>query len=196
VTLFGCLRFAVVLSYSYEGPDLYRRLTEYPLEGRWEECPATDLTPIPARRILGASGDEDRARHARLEEAVHTLVYWLNVQNFCRHIRKTLPAAIVAVNSNRTAESLNSDRWLAAVANEFSDRSAPAALFHLLGEPSRVAAGIIVPEFSRRTGKGLEGTSHVEDQFAKLVLVRLLVDALLLIATDDRVYHRICAGTG
>jgi hypothetical protein len=178
VTLFGSLRFTVVLSYSYEGPDLYRRLTEHPLEGRWEEGPAQDVTPIPAKLVLNVSEDEDKARYARLGEAVHALAYWLNVQNFCRHIRRTLPAAIEAVNSNRAAEGVNSDRWLAAVANGFSDRSAPAALLHFLGEPSAVAAGILAPEFSRCHSRESGDAGRAEDRFARLIFVRLLVDVL------------------
>jgi len=180
VVLFGVLRFSVVLSYSYEGPNLFRRLVLYPLENRFEEGPAPDLTPIPAKLILDVADDERRARCDRLEDSVYSLVDWLNLYGFCHHIRETLPAVIDQVSSQVPFAGYAAERWLAAVADGFSDRSAPAALLHFQGEPSRVAAEIISAELCRLGGPVLLGPRCVEKEFARLLFIRLLVDALVL----------------
>jgi len=177
VTLFGALRYSVVLSYSYEGPDLFRRLVEYPLEKRWKEGPAPELTPMPARLILNVDEDERRGRYARLEKAVHALVDWLNLYGFCYYIRETLPEVIEHVSSQTPFADHGVDEWMAAVADEFSDRSSPAALLHFLGEPSRTAAEILHTALSKDGYHSMLQT-EIEQVFTRLILVRLLVDAL------------------
>jgi len=181
VALFGVLRFSVVLSYSYEGPDLFRRLTMYPLEERWEEGEAPDLSPVPARLVLNIDNNERKARYDHLEEAVHSLVDWLNLYGFCHHIRETLPKVIEHVNSQIALANHDVDAWLAAVADEFSDRSSPAALFRFVGEPSRTAAEIISTEFQRQRVDHSPTSDAVEDMFSRLIFIRLLVDALALV---------------
>jgi hypothetical protein len=181
VALFGVLRFSVVLSYSYEGPNLFRRLVLYPLEGRFEEGPAPDLSPVPARLVLNVDDAERRARYDRLERAVYSLVDWLNLYGFCHYIRETLPEVVAHVRSQVPLANRGADAWLAAVADEFSDRSSPAALLHFQGEPSRIAAGIISAELRKLDALGGSRPKDVEEAFVGLVLIRLLVDALVLL---------------
>jgi hypothetical protein len=181
VTLFGALRYSVVLSYSYEGPDLVRRLTEYPLEKRWEEGPAQGLSPVPARLILNIDEEERRSRYDRLEEAVHTLVDWLNHYGFCHHIRETLPRVIEHVSLSDRPADQGVESWLAAIADELSDRSAPAAVLHFSGEPSQVAAEVLFAELQRAGATAGLSSDAVEERFARLLFIRLLVDALALL---------------
>ena len=180
VTLFGALRYSVVLSYSYEGPDLFRKLAEYPLEERWEEG-SSEISPIPASLILNISEEEQRSRYDRLEEAVHALVDWLNHYGFCHYIRETLPRVIGHLDLAAHLADGGVETWLPAVADEFSDRSAPAALLHFLGEPSRAAAQILCDELKQAGAAGELTVTDVEEGFAKLIFVRLLVDALALL---------------
>lgn len=187
VALFGVLRFSVVLSYSYEGPDLFRRLVMYPLEARWEEAEAPDLSPVPARLILHIDDGERQARYRFLEKSVHSMIDWLNVYGVCYHIRETLPAVISETDRRLLRAEHGGRAWLPIVANEFSNRSSPAALVHFLGEPSKAAAGVLVASLQ---GAGeLQGMSsgEVEERFARLVLVRLLVDALASVARSRSV---------
>lgn len=186
VTLFGMLRYSVVLSYKYEGPDLYRRLVEYPLERRWEEGPAPELTPMPARVILNVDKNERQSRYDRLEEAVHELVDWLNHYGFCHYVRETIPRVIEHLDLVAHLADDGVEAWLAAVADEFSDRSAPAALLHFLGEPSRVAAQILLDELQQSGAAAGVSLDDLEERFAKLIYIRLIVDALaLLIQSRD-----------
>jgi hypothetical protein len=187
VALFGVLRFSVVLSYSYEGPDLFRRLVMYPLEARWEETAAPDLSPIPARLILHIDDGERQARYRFLEKSVHSMIDWLNVYGVCYHIRETLPAVISETDRRLLRAEHGGRAWLPIVANEFSNRSSPAALVHFLGEPSRVAAEVLIARL--HCAGELEGMSsgEVEERFARLVLVRLLVDALASVARSRSV---------
>ena len=176
VALFGALRYSVILSYSYEGPDLFRRLVEYPQEKRWEEGPAPDATPVPARLVLNIAEDERRGRYDRLEEAVHALVDWLNLHGFCHHIRETIPSVIDHVNSRIAPASHDMDVWLAAIADDFSDRSSPAALKRFLGEPSRLAREILRAEAVQHYGES--ASEGLEERFARFIFLRLTVDAL------------------
>jgi len=184
VALFGVLRYSVVLSYSYEGPDTFRRLVENPLEKRWEEGPA-DATPIPASLILNIDEAEQSARYDRLEESVHSLVDWFNVYGFCHHIRETLPQVIQHLEAANQIEQGSIEPWMAAVADEFSDRSAPAALLNFLGEPSREAARIL---WETLEAAGADDDLTIEDleaRFARLIFIRLLVDALALLTHNE-----------
>jgi len=178
VTLFGVLRFAVVLSYSYEGPNLFRKLTEYPLEGRWEEGPAPGISPIPASLLLNISNEELKSRYDYLEKAVHALVGWFNLSGLCSYIRETLPEVIEHVNSRTLPINHGTTTWLAAVADEFSDCSSPAALLHFRGEPARTAAEIILAKLQEQVPRAATTFEDIEEAFARLVLIRLLVDAL------------------
>jgi len=189
VALFGVLRYSVVLSYSYEGPDLFRKLVEYPLEKRWKEEPA-DATPIPASLILNINEAEQSARYDRLEESVHTLVDWFNVYGFCHHIRETLPQVIQHVEAANQIERGSGESWMAAVADEFSDRSAPAALLNFLGEPLRVAARILWDALEAANAADEFSIEDLDARFARLIFIRLLVDELVLLgkqreATDE-----------
>lgn len=183
VTLFGALQYSVVLSYSYEGPDLFRKLVEYPLEKRRNERrnegPAPELTPIPARFVLNIDEDESRGRYRRLEEAVHELIDSLNRYGFCHYIRETLPRVIEYVNSLNALTNHNMDAWFAAVADEFSDQSSPAALLRFLGEPSQIAAEILFANLHRLGVTISLSVDDVETRFARLVFIRLLADALV-----------------
>ena len=183
VALFGVLQYVVVLSYSYEGPDLFRRLTMYPLEERWEEGEAQDCSPVPAKLILNIDDNERKSRYDRLEEAVHSLVDWLNLYGFCHHIRETLPSAIAYASAESPLANSGMDTWLAAVADRFSDQSSPAALKHFLGEPSRLAAGILSAELLKHDTESSVSLDSLEEHFSRLVFIRLLVDALALVAT-------------
>lgn len=180
VALFGVLRYSVVLSYSYEGPDLFHRLVESPLEKRWNEGPFDDVSPIPASLILNIDEAERRGRYARLERSVHQLVSWFNNYGFCHHIRETLPKVIQHVGTANQIVTGNVEAWIAAVADEFSDRSAPAALLHFLGEPSQIAAETLLAELQRFGVVTALSAAEIERRFAQLVFIRLLVDALVL----------------
>jgi len=182
VALFGVLRYSVVLSYSYEGPNLFRRLVENPLEKRWDEGPVDDVGPIPASLILNIDEGEQRERYARLEESVHGLVDWFNAYGFCHHIREALPRAIEAAAGEGASDIGDIGTWLAAVADEFSDRSSPAALLNFLGEPSSVAAQILWNSLEAADAADEVTIEDLETRFARLVLIRLLVDALALLA--------------
>jgi len=184
VTLFGMLRYSVVLSYNYEGPDLFRRLNEYPLEKRWEEGPDPQLTPVPARLILNIDKDERQSRYDHLEETVHQLVAWLNHYGFCHYVRETIPRVIAHVRLADHLADGGVEAWLAAVADEFSDQSAPAALLHFLGEPSQAAAEILFAEIQQAQAQTVLFVTDVEERFARLIFIRLLVDALALLVQD------------
>jgi hypothetical protein len=186
VVLFEILRFTVVLSYSYEGPDLFRRLTVYPLEETWEETAAGDVAPVPARLILRTTEAEHRARYDRLEESVHALVEWLNVEGLCRHARETLPQALAAAGARAPRPILGSGAWLAAVADEFSNRSSPAGLLNFLGAPSHAAAEGLVGELQRSGCVSSSSVGEIDDRFARLIFVRLLADALTAVAHSRR----------
>jgi len=181
VTLFGVLRFAVVLSYSYEGPDLFRRLTEYPLEKRWEEEEAPTLFPIPARLVLNINSTERKTRYDRLEEDVHALVGWLNLYGFCHYIRETLPKAMEHANFQGSVADHGVDAWLTAVADKFSDQSSPAALLHFLGTPSQTAAEILAAELMRQGAENSPSVDAIEEAFTHLIFIRLLIDALVVV---------------
>jgi len=181
VALFGVLRYSVVLSYSYEGPNLFRRLVENPLERSWDEGPGDDVGPIPASLILNIDEEEQRERYDRLEESVHGLVDWLNVYGFCHHVRETLPEVIQHVGTANQIGKGNVERWIAAVADEFSDRSSPAALLHFLGEPSRVAARILWDSLEAADAADEVTIEDLEARFARLVFIRLLADELVLV---------------
>lgn len=179
VTLFGVLRYSVVLSYSYEGPNLFRSLHEYPLERRCEEVPAPELAPVPARLILNIDEDERQSRYDRLEETVHGLVDWLNEYGFRYYIRHTLPAVMERVSGQVPLPAGDPSGWLAAVACYFSLRSSPYTLVHhFLGEPSRLAAQILHDRLQLTGAAGQLSIGDVEERFARLIFIRLLVDAL------------------
>jgi len=178
VTLFDILRFTVVLSYGYEGPDLFRRLVVHPLTGEWQEGGAVGESPTPAGLVLRSSEAELEARYARLGESVRALVDWLNYEGFSEYVRQTLPAAIAKECEALRTGCVGLDRWLPAVVNSFSNGSAPAALLRLPGAPARVAVGILVDELSREGVLPLPSESDLEERFTRLVLIRLLVDAL------------------
>ncbi|MEW5825814.1 MAG: HNH endonuclease [Candidatus Bipolaricaulota bacterium] len=182
VALFGVLRFTVVLSYSYEGPDLFRRLVVYPLRESWEEAAVADVAPVPARLILRTTEAEHRARHDRLEESVHALVEWLNIEGLCRHARETIPQALAAVEARKPHSALGTDAWLAAVADEFSTRSSPAGLLNFLGQPSRAAAEVLMGELQLSGYVSSFSVAEIDDRFARLIFLRLLVDALTAVA--------------
>jgi hypothetical protein len=181
VALFGVLRYSVVLSYSYEGPDLFRRLVENPLERRWQEGPGDDVSPIPASLILNIDEEEQRERYDRLEESVHWLVDWFNVYGFCHHIRETLPEVIQHVGTANRIGNGNVETWIAAVADEFSDRSSPAALLHFLGEPSRDATRILWDALEAAVAVNELSIEKLEERLARLIFVRLVVDELVLL---------------
>jgi hypothetical protein len=180
VALFGVLRFSVVLSYSYEGPDLFRRLAMYPLEERWEEGEAPDLSPVPARLVLNIDNNERKVRYDRLEEAVHSLVDWLNLYGFCHYIRETLPKAMEHANFQGSVADHGVDAWLTAVADKFSDQSSPAALLHFLGEPAQTAAEILAAELLRQEAENAPSLDAIEEAFTHLIFIRLLIDALVV----------------
>jgi len=181
VALFGVLRYSVVLSYSYEGPDLFRRLTENSLERRWDEGPVDDVSPIPASLILNINEEEQRERYDRLEESVHELVDWFNIYGFCHHIRETLPQVIQRLGAATQIERSGVESWIAAVADEFSDRSAPAALLNFLGEPSREAARILWEALEAADTADEVSIEDLEARFARLIFIRLLADELVLV---------------
>jgi hypothetical protein len=181
VTLFGVLTYSVVLSYSYEGPDLFRTLHEYPLQKRNEEGPAPQLAPVPASLILNIHKDERQRRYDHLEKNLHNHVDWVNEYGFCKYIRSTLPSVMEHVNSKYPSQDHGSDKWMAAVADEFSDKSSPAALVRFLGEPSQVAAKILFTELKQVGAAADLSLADVEEAFAKLIFIRLLVDAVALL---------------
>jgi len=182
VALFGVLRYSVVLSYSYEGPDLFHRLVESPLEKRWSEGPVDDVGPIPASLILNIDEAESRERYARLERSVHELVSWFNNYGFCHHIRETLPKIIRHVGTANQIVTGDVEAWIAAVADEFSDMSSPAALLHFLGEPAQVAAQILWDSLEAACEGDKITIEDLETRFARLIFIRLLLDALTLLA--------------
>jgi hypothetical protein len=181
VVLFGVLRFSVVLSYSYEGPDLFRRLTMYPLEERCEEGDAPDLSPVPARLVLNIDNNERKARYDRLEEAVHSLVDWLNLYGFCHYIRETLPKAMEHANFRGSVADHGVVAWLAAVADKFYDQSSPAALLLFFGEPAQTAAEILAAELLRQGAENTPSLDAIEEAFTHLIFIRLLIDVLVVV---------------
>jgi hypothetical protein len=182
VELFGILRWAVVLSYSYEGPDIFRTLVVHPLKRDYDEGPTADVYPLPASLILNASHEELTARYGRLEEAIHSLVDWLDLCGFSHHIRKTLLSAIAYANAELPPANSGMNTYLAAVADSFSDQSSPASLKHFLGKPSRLAAGILSTELLKHDTESSVSLDSLEEHFSRLIFIRLLVDALALVA--------------
>jgi len=184
VVLFGVLRYAVVLSYSYEGPDLFRSLVAYPLEERFDEGECSDRSPVPAKLILNVERDEQQSRYDRLEESVHRLIGWVDLYGFCHYVREALPGAITYASQGIPLGNSTIDHWLAAVADRFSDRSSPAALKHFLGEPSRLAAEILRTELTKCDIMDSTLQDSLEEQFSQLIYIRLLVDLLMKIVSQ------------
>ena len=190
VELFGSLRWMVVLSYSYEGPDLFRRLVVYPLAKTFEESELQDCTPLPAKLVLNVAHDELESRYDRLEYAVHSLVDWLNHRCFCQYTSEALPQAIAHASSEIPLSESGLDAWLAAVADRFSDVSSPVALKYFAGEASHLAADLLSGELAKLVGEeagiGSEEGDTLEERFTRLIFIRLLVDALVLLIQRRR----------
>jgi hypothetical protein len=183
VTLFGALSWSVVLSWTYEGPDLYRRLTCAPLEKRYIET-EIDKIPMPASILMLADEAELDARFKQFHDSVVAFVQWLNLLGFLRYVRAAL-LRIMTELPNDLLRKQGLDTYLAALANRFSDASHPRILRRFLGEPSKLAAKTIQGEISRLGLASEVSTSEIEEEFSRLIYLRLVVDSLARLVAHD-----------
>ncbi len=180
VTLFGALDWAVVLSWSYEGPDLHLSLTCDPEN---HECSVSqaEATPIPASVLLQADEAEISNRFERFESSVTTLVQHLNLAGFLRFVDARI-RRLMRELPDKLLQDGDLDGYLALLANRFSDSSHPRALRRFLGLPSGVAAEAI-HESMAELGFGSAPTiPEIDARFAWFVYLRLLADSIARLA--------------
>lgn len=180
VTLFGAPDWAVVLSWNYEGLDLYRRLTCDLEDGRCSIM-EIDATPIPAAMLLQVDEAELDSRFERFEESVNTFVHYLSLWGFVRFV-----AASIRQIMNEIPKALlhngSIDVSLARLANRLSDGSHPRSLRRFLGLPSKVAAETIHQSLSQMGVASTLSVAEIEARFTRLIFLRLLANSLARLA--------------
>lgn len=176
VTLFGALRWSVVLSWHYEGPNLYRRLICNPLEKKCKEEEIDEL-PMPASLIMRADEAELDARFERFRDSVNVFVQRLNLMGFLRYVEAAILRIMGEIPDALLREG-DLDGYLALLANRFSDGSNPRSLRRFLGEPSKLAAVTIQSKAQEIGSPASVSTLELEEKFSRLVYLRLIVDSL------------------
>ena len=180
VTLFGMLHWAVVLSWSYEGPDLNRELTCDPGTSQWN---LLDVEPalIPAGILLRADEAELDRRFERFKDSVTILVQHLNLAGFLRFVDAAIHRLMREL-PDKLLQDRDLDAYLALLADRFSDRSHPRSLRRFLGLPSKAAAEAIHESMIELGfGSGV-AVLEIEKRFAWLVYLRLFTDSIARLA--------------
>lgn len=176
VTLFGALDWAVVLSWKYEGPDLYRRLTCELENGQWS-ITEIDAAPIPAAMLLYVDRTELDDRFERFKDSVSNFIHHLNLWGFVRYVAASIRRIMKEIPKALLHDG-DIDAYLARLANQFSDSSHQRSLRRFFGLPSEVAAETIHRNLAGMENESILSIPEIEARFTRLVFLRLLVDSI------------------